>query len=70
MILKMKRVNDIKPNNICPICRTKSGVMQPRDNEWEQGFQPYKEYKCSTCGKTWSCHQPKSDKKYKEASNG
>jgi len=42
------------PNNYCPICRKRSGIIQPRDNSWEQGHQPYKEYKCSTCGNGWT----------------
>jgi len=41
-------------NKKCPVCRTKSGVIQPRDNAWKQGTQPYREYKCSTCGKVWT----------------
>lgn len=49
-----KQTVKIKPNNFCSRCRTHSGVLQPRDNNWKQGYQPYKEYICSSCNLKWS----------------
>ncbi len=53
-----KKERKYMDNKECPVCRTKSGVIQARNNDWQpQGSQPYKEYKCSSCGKVWTARK-------------